>query len=182
MQNISIFEALNRLDEFAEDIGSAPRKRLRQFRELIKLLAEEAKNTPEEVLRSVLAKSGYKKALEDEDTAEAEGRLENLAELAGSMSDYEAEAEARGEAPTLDGFLERVSLVADSDTANEGPIEKDHPHDRPRREGPRVRARAPHGHGRRHVPVPEPGAALAGGDGRSAASPTSRSRARAITS
>jgi DNA helicase-2/ATP-dependent DNA helicase PcrA len=125
MQGISIFEALNRLDEYAEDIGTAPRKRLGQFRELIKLLGEEAKkNAPEEVLRSVLAKSGYKKALEDEDTAEAEGRLENLAELAGSIADYETEAEARGEAPTLDGFLERVSLVADTDAANEGPIEK----------------------------------------------------------
>ena len=125
MQGISIFEALNRLDELAEDLGSAPRKRLGQFRELIKLLGEEAKkNTPEEVLRSVLARSGYKKALEDEDTAEAEGRLENLAELAGSIADYETEAEARGEAPTLDGFLERVSLVADTDTSNEGPIEK----------------------------------------------------------
>jgi DNA helicase-2/ATP-dependent DNA helicase PcrA len=125
MQGISIFEALSRLDEFSEDLGTAPRKRLGQFRELIKLLGEEAKRAaPEEVLRSVLAKSGYKKSLEDEDTAEAEGRLENLAELAGSIADYETEAQARGEEPTLDGFLERVSLVADTDVSGEGPLEK----------------------------------------------------------
>jgi len=122
-QRLSLFEALERLDDFAEDLGSAARKRLGQFCQLMKLLIEEAKERPAaEVLRIVLAKSGYKKVLEDEDTAEAEGRLENLAELEGSMSDYETEAEARGEAPTLDGFLERVSLVSDTD--NLGDVEK----------------------------------------------------------
>ncbi len=122
-QRLSLFEALGRLEDFAEDLGSAAKKRLGQFRELMNLLIGEAKDRPAaEVLRIVLAKSGYKKALEDEDTAEAEGRLENLAELEGSMSDYETEAEARGEPPTLDGFLERVSLVSDTD--NVGDVEK----------------------------------------------------------
>ena len=122
-QQLSLFEALGRLEDFAEDLGSAAKKRLGQFRELMNLLASEAKDRPAaEVLRILLAKSGYKKALEDEDTAESEGRLENLAELEGSMSDYETEAEARGEAPTLEGFLERVSLVSDTDKL--GDVEK----------------------------------------------------------
>ncbi|MBX3200587.1 MAG: UvrD-helicase domain-containing protein [Labilithrix sp.] len=120
---LALVEALGKLEDFAEDLGSAPKKRLGQFRELLRLLTDEAKGRPAaEVLRIVLAKSGYKKALEDEDTAEAEGRLENLAELEGSMSDYETEAEARGEPPTLEGFLERVSLVSDTDKL--GDIEK----------------------------------------------------------
>ena len=115
-QRISLFEALERLEEFSEDVGSAPRKRLGQFRELMRALIGESKSRPPaEVLRMVLAKSGYKTALEAEDTAEAEGRLENLAELEGSMHDYAIEAEARGEEPTLDGFLERVSLQSDTD-------------------------------------------------------------------
>jgi DNA helicase-2/ATP-dependent DNA helicase PcrA len=122
-QRLSLFEALGKLDDFAEDLGTAAKKRLGQFRELMNLLTSEAKDRPAaEVLRIVLAKSGYKKVLEDEDTAEAEGRLENLAELEGSMSDYEIEAGARGEAPTLEGFLERVSLVSDTD--NLGDVEK----------------------------------------------------------
>lgn len=122
-QRLSIFEALGKLDDFAEDLGTAPRRRLGQFRELLGLLMEDAKGRPPaDVLRLVLAKSGYKKALEDDDTAEADGRLENLAELAGSMSDYEVEAEARGEDPSLEGFLERVSLVSDTD--NLGDLEK----------------------------------------------------------
>jgi DNA helicase-2/ATP-dependent DNA helicase PcrA len=120
---LSLFEALGRLDDFAEDLGSAAKKRLGQFRELMNLLTKEAENRPAaEVLRIILAKSGYKKNLETEDTAEAEGRLENLAELEGSMSDYEIEAAARGEEPTLSGFLERVSLVSDTD--NLGDVEK----------------------------------------------------------
>ncbi len=115
-QNISIFEALQRLEDFSADLGTAPRKRLGQFRELMIGLTEEGKNrAPADVLRMVLAKSGYKTALEAEDTAEAEGRLENLAELEGSMHDYATEAEARGEAPTLEGFLERVTLQSDPD-------------------------------------------------------------------
>ncbi|HVH45645.1 MAG TPA: UvrD-helicase domain-containing protein [Labilithrix sp.] len=122
-QRLSLFEALGKLEDFAEDLGSAAKKRLGQFRELMSLLTAEAKDRPAaEVLRILLAKSGYKKALEEEDTAEAEGRLENLAELEGSMSDYEIEAEARGEVPTLEGFLERVSLVSDTD--NLGDVEK----------------------------------------------------------
>lgn len=115
-QSFSIIEALEKLEDFAEDLGTAPKKRLGQFRELLKGLINESRDRPPaDVLRMVLAKSGYKKALEDEDTAEAEGRLENLGELEGSMHDYETEAEARGEVPTLEGFLERVTLQADTD-------------------------------------------------------------------
>ena len=115
--SFSMFEALQKLDDFSEDLGSAPRKRLGQFRELMLGLIEESKGRPPaDILRMVLAKSGYKTALEAEDTAEAEGRLENLAELEGSMHDYASEAEARGEQPSLEGFLERVTLQSDPDT------------------------------------------------------------------
>lgn len=120
-QGLSVFEALERLEEFSADIGAAPRKRLLQFRELLKDLMVESKDkAPADVLRMVLAKSGYRRALETEDSAEAEGRLENLGELEGSMHDYAIEAEARGEAPSLEGFLERVTLQSDGDAANDG--------------------------------------------------------------
>ena len=121
-QRLSLFETLERLEDFSEDLGTAAKKRLGQFRELLRALVTESKERPPaDVLRMVLAKSGYKTALEAEDTAEAEGRLENLAELEGSMHDYAIEAEARGEQPSLDGFLERVSLQADTDNmAKEG--------------------------------------------------------------
>ncbi len=125
-QRISLYEALQRLDDFSEDLGSAPRKRLGQFRELLERLIEEGKDrAPADVLRMVLAKSGFKTALEAEDTAEAEGRLENLAELEGSMHDYAVEAGARGEAPSLEGFLERVSLQSDTDNLDKDGAERE---------------------------------------------------------
>ena len=50
--------------------------------------------------------SGYLDELRAEHTIEAEGRLENLAELVGAASEFDS----------VDDFLERVGLVADTDT------------------------------------------------------------------
>ncbi|MCL2776787.1 MAG: UvrD-helicase domain-containing protein [Polyangiaceae bacterium] len=121
MRHASIFEALANLEHLEGlSVGTAPRKRLGQFRELINgLIAESTGLAPAEVLRMVLEKSGYRSALKDENTAEADARLENLAELEGSMHDYAVEAEARGEEPTLEGFLERVTLQSDTDSMSE---------------------------------------------------------------
>jgi len=64
--------------------------------------------SPAELARTLLDESGYTAALQAEKSAESAGRLENLAELARAMEDYE----------TLGDFLEHVSLVMDND-ANE---------------------------------------------------------------
>jgi DNA helicase-2/ATP-dependent DNA helicase PcrA len=116
----SVFEAIARLDE-APDIAPTARRRLGQVRELLLGLAELAKNAaPADVLRDVLGKTGYRAALTAEDSAESDSRLENLAELEGSLEDYAAECEARGESPSVDGFLERVSLNSDLDSMEAG--------------------------------------------------------------
>ena len=63
-----------------------------------------------ELARLVLDESGYTAMLQNERSAESAGRLENLAELARAMEEYE----------TLGAFLEHVSLVMDNDaTADE---------------------------------------------------------------
>ncbi len=116
---ISVFAAMGRLDE-APDIAAAARKRLGQVRELLLGLQDAAKaQSPAEVLRDVLGKTGYRAALKAEDSAEADSRLENLAELEGSLDDYDAECEAQGERGTVEGFLERVSLNSDLDGMDE---------------------------------------------------------------
>ncbi len=113
--DVSIMDALGKLDEIPEIAGPA-RKRLGQVRELFMALSEAAVSANQaDVLKAVLGKTGYRAALEASDDAESEARLENLAELEGSMNDYAAEAHARGEEPTLAGFLERVSLQSDLD-------------------------------------------------------------------
>ena len=62
-----------------------------------------------ELIRFLIDRSGYIKALETEGTPEAFSRIENLKELANAAHD----AEARGE--TLAEFLDHASLASDSD-------------------------------------------------------------------
>ncbi|WP_380876886.1 DNA helicase [Sphingomonas sp. DBB INV C78] len=62
-----------------------------------------------ELARLMLDESGYTAMLQAERTTEASGRLENLAELARAMEEYE----------TLPAFLEHVSLVMDNDADRE---------------------------------------------------------------
>ena len=61
--------------------------------------------SPAAVLQELLERSGYLDELRSEKSVEADGRLENLAELVGVAGEHE----------TLDDFLEAVALVADTD-------------------------------------------------------------------
>jgi DNA helicase-2/ATP-dependent DNA helicase PcrA len=70
---------------------------------------------PAATLESVLRVTGYRAELESERSVEAEGRLENLAELVGYAREFEEEATAEGRPSGITDFLETVSLVADSD-------------------------------------------------------------------
>ncbi|HEY1692185.1 MAG TPA: UvrD-helicase domain-containing protein [Polyangiaceae bacterium] len=116
MNDRSLFESLARAGEIG-DLGNAAKKKLAAFRELLDALRLRlTTDTPSELLVAVLASTGYLESLKNEDSAEADARVENLQELVGSLQDYEAEAEAAGEKPSLQGFLERVTLVADVDS------------------------------------------------------------------
>ncbi|MEZ5682149.1 MAG: UvrD-helicase domain-containing protein [Erythrobacter sp.] len=71
---------------------------------------QSGKVTPSELLRMVIAESGYQEMLQKDRSAESAGRLENLSELARAMEDYE----------NLTDFLEHVSLVMDNDARDDG--------------------------------------------------------------
>src|SRR4029453_11376257 len=60
---------------------------------------------PGPLLEAVLDRTGYVAELQAEHSVEAEGRLENLAELVGHAREIDS----------VDEFLEQVSLVADTD-------------------------------------------------------------------
>jgi DNA helicase-2/ATP-dependent DNA helicase PcrA len=64
------------------------------------------------LVRRVLDESGYSAMLRGQDTLEAEGRIENLEELVGVAAEYDQ----RAEEPSLDGFLQEISLYSDIDT------------------------------------------------------------------
>ena len=93
-------------DELPPRAASTIAALLRQFLHW-RELAEQT--TPAELLRQVVDESGYLAMLEAEKTAEAKGRIENLAELARAMEDYD----------TLGDFLEHVALVMDNDAADD---------------------------------------------------------------
>jgi DNA helicase-2/ATP-dependent DNA helicase PcrA len=69
------------------------------------LLAMRDDVDPGVLVQEVIERTGYGAILEAEGTDEAWSRRENLAELAGAAAEYE----------TLEGFLECMALVADSD-------------------------------------------------------------------
>jgi DNA helicase-2/ATP-dependent DNA helicase PcrA len=116
----TLFDAMGEV-EAINDLGNAAKKKLAAFKQLLDALKlRVAVDRPAEILVAVLGTTGYLEALKKEDSAEADARVENLQELVGSMQDYEAEAEAAGESPTLQGFLERVTLVSDVDSMEEG--------------------------------------------------------------
>ena len=94
-------------------VGAKARTRLAEFAALIvSLQAEREHATVLELVQIVLDRTGYKRVLEEEKTLEAEARLENLGELLTAVRQFEAETES----PTLQAFLEQVSLVSDIDS------------------------------------------------------------------
>ena len=100
----------------AEEAGVSGRA-LSGIRDLVGLLDElraEGKG-PAATLETVLRVTGYAAELESERSIEAEGRLENLAELVGFARAFEEEAAEEGRPGGISEFLEGVSLVADSD-------------------------------------------------------------------
>jgi DNA helicase-2/ATP-dependent DNA helicase PcrA len=120
-RKIPVHDALAFVNECSE-IAAAAQKKLAGVRELLAKLRREAEHAPPStVLLDVLDATGYREALRSENNAESDARLENLAELVGSIRDFELEAQAAGESATLDGFLERVSLQADVDQMKNEP-------------------------------------------------------------
>jgi DNA helicase-2/ATP-dependent DNA helicase PcrA len=99
------------------DLGRA-RKSFKSFFDIIESLRRTKENClPSDLINVVLEESGYRKSLSDEQNQESQSRLENLAELRQSIVEYELRcgAEHPDRPITLEGFLEEIALVSDSD-------------------------------------------------------------------
>ncbi len=84
------------------------------FRNMIEELSQVVQSEPlPDAIRLVLSRTGYGEMLEQEDTPESQGRLDNLAELVNAA----AEAAERGE--SMGDFLDHAALVADADAVDE---------------------------------------------------------------
>jgi DNA helicase II / ATP-dependent DNA helicase PcrA len=80
----------------------------------------EAKVLPSVIAQATLEQSGLLAEFEKSDDLQDEGRVENLQELVAVALEYEEREVAQGEEISLQGFLEDVSLVADSDQIPDG--------------------------------------------------------------
>jgi len=108
--------------------GSAPGIPARaagSIRDFVTLIEElrtlvEAKVRPSVIAQAVLEQSGLLIELQNSQDPQDEGRIENLEELVSVAAEYEEGEVEDGEEISLLGFLEQVSLVADSDQIPEG--------------------------------------------------------------
>ncbi|MEV4346075.1 DNA helicase PcrA [Actinoplanes sp. NPDC049596] len=120
---ISFGQALRHAKD-APGISTRAANSILDFVQLLDDLRELSRTAPpEEVLESVLQRSGLLSELEESLDPQDQGRVENLQELVSVAREYTERVEAQaedaeeGEAPaaTLAGFLEQVALVADAD-------------------------------------------------------------------
>ncbi len=111
-ERISFGTALDRVDE-VPGLGTRAITGLRSFALMMSDLRElvESGAGAAEVLGAVLDRSGYLAELRASEDPQDQTRVENLAELHAVASEFE-QSEPEGD---LADFLERVSLVADSD-------------------------------------------------------------------
>jgi DNA helicase-2/ATP-dependent DNA helicase PcrA len=85
---------------------------LTAFRDLIVTLTDMARRESVSIaIGKMLDQSGYLQDLRDERNEDAEGRIENLAELVSAAREYES----REPEPSLGGFVDRLSLLSDVD-------------------------------------------------------------------
>ena len=92
------------------------------FAQLMLSLRElvEANVRPSVIAEAVLEQSKLGEELSDSEDPQDEARLENLQELVAVAQEYEEDERLEGEEVSIVGFLERVSLVADSDQIPDG--------------------------------------------------------------
>ncbi len=111
-ERIGFGAALERVDEIAA-LATRSLTAIKEFTTLLGDLRDlaDAGTPAAEVAEAVVDRTGYLASLGAEGEIEAEGRRENLAELVAVAREYEAGTPDGG----LAGFLEQVSLVADTD-------------------------------------------------------------------
>lgn len=116
-ERITFCEALSRVQEI-ESLAARSAKAIAGFNALLAGLRTltEAGSEPAVVLQAALEQSGYIAELKESTDPQDETRLENLAELESVATEFSEDNPGEG----LVEFLERVSLVADSDEIPEG--------------------------------------------------------------
>ncbi|MFN8232124.1 MAG: 3'-5' exonuclease, partial [Actinomycetota bacterium] len=115
-EGITVLDACRQVDRIAT-LGTRAKGAVAGFVQVITALRHRLDDGagPARMVEFASRESGYLAELEEERTVEAQGRIENLQELAGVA----AEIAAREPDTDLPGFLEQVSLVGEQDDYDE---------------------------------------------------------------
>jgi DNA helicase-2/ATP-dependent DNA helicase PcrA len=110
-ENLSLFEGINQI-EMIEGISPRLKNIINDFSKMMHDFFQMKEKMPLDELTEMIAeKSGYLDELKKEKTIESENRTENVKELINATSEFKE----RSDNPTLEGFLEEVSLITDVD-------------------------------------------------------------------
>ena len=120
VHEMSLLDILSQ-DEISYSLPAKAQSAVQDMVQVIRICRQEKENLRvSDIYDQLLVKSGYLKALETEDTPEAESRIENLLDFKSFIYDYEKEKEDAGEKATLEEFLEKVATDGDADKMEEG--------------------------------------------------------------
>ena len=104
--SISMYEVVKNADKFIPKIYSNTREFVNAIEELKTLELPVA-----EIIKQVLNKTGYTQSLKNENTIEAESRIENIEEFLTVAMEFDKEAVDK----SLNEFLNNISLSSDTD-------------------------------------------------------------------
>lgn len=103
-------------EEVIASLPAKARDSVREMVEVIELCRSEKDNLRiADIYDTLLVRTGYMKSLEDQNTVEAEARVENLMDFKSFICDFEQEQHDNGEQATLEAFLEKVATDGDAD-------------------------------------------------------------------
>ena len=119
VNGLSLFDALC-MDEVILSLPAKAGKAVKEMVDIIRLCQDERQNLRvSDIYDNMMVKTGYLKALEDTNTVEAEGRIENLMDFKSFIYDFEKDKADAGEEATLEEFLEKVATDGDADKYDE---------------------------------------------------------------
>lgn len=116
-QRLTLFNALERAHEVPGLSARAKASAIEFHTLLSTLMTNRGLWSAREMLHQMLEATGYLKTLEGDEDPESQARAQNLKELLNAAEEYEERSEDKSTA----GFLEQISLVADSDQIETGP-------------------------------------------------------------
>ncbi len=115
VRGIGFYEALFLCDNISQSARASINNLLNLIADIKNSIRE---HPPHKILEDILIKTGYWQMIEDEAKENDEtalNRLANLQELVNAIKDYEEEKSSRGEVPSIEDYLESISLSTDAD-------------------------------------------------------------------